>query len=105
MYIYVYTHTQTHKEEIQVYIDAQMYSTLTMLSQNRILYMYMYAYMQAMTLLNHAGVCMSYTATWNHLRALTQQANLLTKVQSGHWIWAYDNLNIHRPCRHERQGD
>ena len=23
--------------------------------------------LQAMTLLNHAGVCMSYTATWDHL--------------------------------------
>ena len=51
-----------------------------------------------MTLLNHAGVCMSYTAT------LPQQANLLSKIQGGHWIWAYDNLNIHRSTRHERQG-
>ena len=47
---------------------------------------------------------MSYTATWDHLLALTKEANLLSKVQSGHWIWAYDNLNIHLTTRHERQG-
>ena len=28
---------------------------------------------QAMTLLNHAGVCMSYKATWEHLLSLTQR--------------------------------
>ena len=28
---------------------------------------YIYFTLQAMTLLNHAGVYMSYTATWNHL--------------------------------------
>ena len=60
--------------------------------------------MQAMTLLNHAGICMSYTATWDHLLALMREADLLAKVQTGHWIWAYDNLNIHRSYRHERQG-
>lgn len=60
--------------------------------------------MQAMTLLNHAGVCMSYSATWEHLLFLTQEANFLSKVQTGHWIWAYDNLNVHRVCRHERKG-
>ena len=47
---------------------------------------------------------MSYNATWDHLLALTQQANLLSKIQGGNWIWAYDNLNIHRSTRHERQG-
>ena len=60
--------------------------------------------LQAMTLLIHAGVCMSYTATWDHLLALTQQANLVSKIQSGHWICAYD-INIHRSTRHERQGE
>ena len=60
---------------------------------------------QAMTLLNHAGVCMSYKATWEHLLSLTQQANVLRKIQTGHWIWAYDNLNVHRITRHERQGE
>ena len=67
--------------------------------------LYIYFTLQAMTLLNHAGVCMSYTATWDHLLALTQQANLVSKIQSGHWIWAYDNVNIHRTLRHERQGE
>ena len=48
---------------------------------------------------------MSYTATWDHLLALTQQAKLTSKVQSGHWIWAYDNLNVHFSTRHECQGE
>ena len=61
--------------------------------------------LQAMTLLNHAGVCMTYTATWDHLLALTQQANLTSNVQSGRWIWAYDNLNIHCSTRHQCQGE
>ena len=33
-----------------------------------------------MTLLNHAGVCMSYCATWEYLLSLTQEAELLSKV-------------------------
>ena len=56
----------------------------------------------------HSGkryICMSYTATWDYLLALTQQANLVSKIQSGHWIWAYDNVNIHRSIRHERQDE
>ena len=62
--------------------------------------------LQAMTLLNHVGVySMSYNATWDLLLALTQQANLLSKIQGGHWIWVYDSLNIHSPTRHERQGE
>ena len=47
---------------------------------------------------------MSYSSTWEHLLSLTREAELLSKVQSGHWIWAYDNLNIHSHTRHERQG-
>lgn len=47
---------------------------------------------------------MSYCATWEYLLSLTQEAELLSKVQSGHWLWAYDNLNIHCHARHERQG-
>ena len=58
-----------------------------------------------MTLLIHAGVCMSYTATWDHLLALTQQANLVSEIQSDHWKWAYDKVNIHRSTRHGRQGE
>ena len=36
--------------------------------------------------------------------ALTQQANLVSKIQSGHWILAYD-VDIHRSTRHERHGE
>ena len=30
---------------------------------------------------------------------------MVSKIQSGHWIWAYDNVDIHRSTRHERQGE
>ena len=47
---------------------------------------------------------MSYGSTWQYLRNLTEQARYLRVVQEGHWLWAYDNINIHRRARHERQG-
>ena len=47
---------------------------------------------------------MSYTATWNYLRQLTSQARYTDIVKSGHWIWVYDNLNMHQRVRHEREG-
>ena len=47
---------------------------------------------------------MSYTATWDYLIKLTQDAKYTEKVQSGHWVWVYDNLNLHQPVRHERVG-
>lgn len=25
-------------------------------------------------------------------------------IQNDHWMWVYDNLNIHQRVRHERQG-
>ena len=54
MYIHVkYAHMYTnHSKE---YNYAHIYT------------LYIYFMLQAMTLLNHAGVCMSYTATWDHL--------------------------------------
>ena len=83
VYMYTYIRTNMHSNDVK----------------------YTIVHFQAMTLLNHAGVCMSYSATWEHLLDLTQQANLLSKIQSGHWILAYDNLNVHCSIRHERQGD
>ena len=54
MYIHVeYAHMYTnHSKE---YNYAHIYT------------LYIYFMLQAMTLLNHSGVCMSYTATWDHL--------------------------------------
>ena len=59
---------------------------------------------QAITVLNHAGVCMSYDRTWYYLQKLTNEAQYLEIVKQGHWMWAYDNINIHMRARHERQG-
>ena len=47
---------------------------------------------------------MSYTGTRRHLKHLTQEANVLQRVQSGKWVWVYNNLNIHQKVRHECQG-
>ena len=55
-------------------------------------------------MLSHAGVCMSYTSTWAYLMKLTQDAQYTEIVKTGHWIWIYDNLNMHQKVRHERGG-
>lgn len=47
---------------------------------------------------------MSYDSTWNYLRLLTTQAQYTDMVRTEHWIWVYDNLNIHQRVRHERTG-
>ena len=57
-----------------------------------------------MAVLNHAGVCVSHTTAWKYLRKLTDEAMYLNRIQDGHWIWAYDNLNIYQRVRHERYG-
>ena len=35
---------------------------------------------------------------------LTHDAKYTERVQQGHWIWIYDNLNVNQTVRHERQG-
>lgn len=35
---------------------------------------------------------------------LTEDAQYTERVQDGHWIWVYDNLNLHQVVRHEREG-
>ena len=47
---------------------------------------------------------MSYDRTWDYLQRLTNEAQYLKIVKQGHWMWAYDNINIHMRARHERQG-
>lgn len=59
---------------------------------------------QVIAVLNHAGVCISYPTTWKYLRQITAEAMYLDRIREGHWIWAYDNLNIHQRVRHERHG-
>ena len=57
--------------------------------------------MQVITFLNHMGVCVSYQGAWMYL---TTESKCLEFVQSGHWLWVYDNLNLHQKVRHEREG-
>ena len=59
---------------------------------------------QALTVLNHMGVCVSYNSTWNYIRRLTTEAKLTEQIKNGRWIWVYDNVNIHTTIRHEREG-
>ena len=59
---------------------------------------------QVFSVLNHVGVCVSYQAAWDYLRQLTAEAGYQEAVTVGHWLWVYDNLNIHQPVRHEREG-
>lgn len=47
---------------------------------------------------------MSYSSTWSYLLKLTEDAQYTERVQDGHWIWVYDNLNLHQVVRHEREG-
>ena len=59
---------------------------------------------QAITVLNHAGVCMSYDRTWYYLQRLTNEARYLEIVKQDHWTWAYNNINIYMQACHERKG-
>ena len=59
---------------------------------------------QAITVLNHAGVCVSYQTAWKYLQQLTTEARYHEIVQSGHWQWVFDNLNMNQRVRHEREG-
>ena len=61
-------------------------------------------YLQVLRVLNHAGICLSYEATWQYLKQLTREANFTDMVKCGHWIWVYDNLNFRQAVRHERSG-
>ena len=59
---------------------------------------------QAMSVLNHAGVCLSYDATLIHMKNMVDKEDYMTQVQQGRWLWVYDNFNMHQAIRHERQG-
>ena len=47
---------------------------------------------------------MSYQGTWQYLKQLTAEAEYLKVVRTGHWLWVYDNINVHQKVRHEREG-
>ena len=59
---------------------------------------------QAITVLNHAGISVSYTTAWKYLRELVSQSHYQDLVRSGRWQWVFDNVNLHQTVRHERQG-
>ena len=54
--------------------------------------------------MNHAGLSMSYTKTWEYLKKLSNEAHYKDQVKEGNWIWVYDNFNLHQKIRHEREG-
>ena len=62
--------------------------------------------LQAIADLNHAGIWMSYDQTWEYLRQLTSEPHYKTMVKNGHWLWVYDNFNLHQKwVRHARKGE
>ena len=61
-------------------------------------------HVQAIMVLNHAGLCVSYATVWKYLKQLTAEARFLEIVREGHWLWVFDNLNVQRHVHHERQG-
>ena len=63
-----------------------------------------YIHAQAISVLNHSGVCVSYNTAWKYLKHLTQEAKYLEVVRDGHWLWVYDYLNALQSVRHEREG-
>ena len=55
-------------------------------------------------MLNHVGVCVSYSGVWKYLKQLTTEARFLDIVRDGHWQWVYDNLNYLQHIHHEHEG-
>ena len=60
--------------------------------------------LQALGVLNHAGITVSYSTAWRYLNKLISDAKFTDGIHSGRMLWAYDNLNIHKSVRHEREG-
>ena len=58
---------------------------------------------QALTVLSHAGICLSYTTSWKYLLQLTAEAQYDHLVRSGFWVWIFD-VNLQKKIRHEREG-
>ena len=54
--------------------------------------------------MNHGGVCASYVCAWKYLRQLTVEARYQELIQTGHWLWNFDNVNLQQRVRHEREG-
>lgn len=55
-------------------------------------------------MLNHAGVCLSYYSTWEHLRKMADESKFLERIQQHQHLFVYDNLNIYTAVHHEREG-
>ena len=47
---------------------------------------------------------MSYDMTWVYLKRMIMEENYVQRVKEGRWLWIYDNFNMHKATRHEREG-
>lgn len=72
--------------------------------QKHVYYGMYYCCTQALGILNHMGVSVSYSGAWKYSKLLSTESMYLETVRSGKWLWAYHNLNIHKSIRHEREG-
>lgn len=54
------------------------------------------------TTLNHIGICLSYSQTLRYIENAARTIENSRELSHGHWIVAYDNINIQKRMRHER---
>ena len=62
-------------------------------------------FLQALTVLNHTGVCLSYRQTWSYLKQISLDIECYDDLSLNHYLWIYDNLNIHHIVRHKQEGN
>ena len=41
---------------------------------------------------------------WKYLTQLTVEARYQELIQTGHWLWNFDNINLQQSVRHEQEG-
>ena len=52
----------------------------------------------------HTESCWDLRVLLDCMEILETEAKFLEMVQEGHWLWVYDNFNLHQVVRHEREG-
>ena len=53
------------------------------------------------TTLNHIAICLSYSQTIRYVENSARAIDKRRELQRGHWIVAYNNININKQVRHE----
>lgn len=64
--------------------------------------MHHYVHVQAIMVLNHAGLVCIIPYCLEVFEALSCRSEVLGE---GHWLWMFDNLNVQQHVCHEGQGE